>query len=485
MSKMKSEDLTNISKKSIYHKFDIKTDREETVIPASKHLMYLPIIEPTETDVGISYLTYLRLSVIDHGDYLTSHTLAYPEHPLLNKDDWMEQGKKKYRDTIIPEFVHKDLASGKCVKLILDYSLEGFHKVDWNYVSELFGVEQSKIVWLTSVTNPEWMDAQSDVTVIYHNFWEQFVHQQTNRDIETIMEYQQGLRQQFKDIDELKIRKHHGLNYNRRPHPNRVYLLTKLISANILDKISYSWGGIHMILPEDWYQTTDRTLQDQVTQERTQQFIDREQEELWTNGEKAKIIGGEKDWESMTTLVNMKEKSFPGEDLKINKADSLNFDHVSSAYFHIVSETFALHNDPDCFLSEKAYKPLACGMPFVIWGPRNSVLTLAKQGYHTFEDWINHDYDGIEDSASRMGRLIEEIERLCAIPPEEWSIMLKEMLPKLIDNAMMIRNLSNESLRRIPPSDYVKEDFNVFEFKVDGLDKFYNDFITLDMDRIL
>ena len=56
-----------------------------------------------------------------------------------------------------------------------------------------------------------------------------------------------------------------------------------------------------------------------------------------------------------------------------------------------------------------------------------------------------------------MGRLIEEIERLCAIPPEEWSIMLKEMLPKLIDNAMMIRNLSNESLRRIPPSDYVKE----------------------------
>ena len=485
MSKMKSEELTNISKKSMYHKFDIKTDREETVIPASKHLMYLPIIEPTETDVGFSYITYLRLSVIDHGDYLTQTTLENPEHPLLNKTDWMEQGKKKYRDTLIPKFVHKDLASGRCVKLILDYSLEGFHKVDWDYISELFGVEQSKIVWLTSVTNPEWMDAQSDVTVLYHNFWEQFVNSLTNRNVQTTIEYQEGLRQQFKDIDELKIRNHHGLNYNRRPHPHRVYILTKLISLNILDKISYSWGGIHMTLPEDWYETTDVTLKDQAMQERTQKFMDNKQEELWNTVESNRIIGGERDWESLTTLVNMQPKSFPDEDLKINKADSLNFDHVRDVYFQIVSETFALHNDPDCFLSEKAYKPLACGMPFVIWGPRNSVLTLAKQGYHTFEDWINHDYDGIEDSASRMGRLVEEIERLCAIPPEEWSIMLKEMLPKLIDNAMMIRNLNNESLRRIPPSDYVKEDFNVFEFKVDGLDKFYNDFITLDMDRIL
>lgn len=87
MSKMKSEDLTNISKNSMYHKFDIKTNREETVIPASKHLMYLPIIEPTETDVGFSYITYLRLSVIDHGDYLTQTTLEKPEHPLLHKTD--------------------------------------------------------------------------------------------------------------------------------------------------------------------------------------------------------------------------------------------------------------------------------------------------------------------------------------------------------------------------------------------------------------
>ena len=63
MSKMKSEELTNISKKSMYHKFDIKTDREETVIPASKHLMYLPIIEPTETDVCFSYITYIDLAL--------------------------------------------------------------------------------------------------------------------------------------------------------------------------------------------------------------------------------------------------------------------------------------------------------------------------------------------------------------------------------------------------------------------------------------
>ena len=90
-------------------------------------------------------------------------------------------------------------------------------------------------------------------------------------------------------------------------------------------------------------------------------------------------------------------------------------------------------------------------MPFVVWGQANTVHALNQQSYRTFDDWIYHDYDSIEDDAERLEAIIKEIKRLYAIPPEQWSIMLKEMLPDIEHN----RYILSKSSRTQCPGIYI------------------------------
>lgn len=429
---------------------------------------YLPILQPTTTEVGISYLAYIRFDA--SMEYLGQPVLR-PKHNnregfLENDPEWFTKGQTKYRDGIVPKFLHEDLKSGKCEKVIMDYSVEGFHEVEWDFISDLFGIKKDKIIWLTSIVNAELLNAESEVTVLYHNHWEQFVAQLPFKltDAEQ-KEFQKQIKQQLQDIDNLKIRKYHGLNYNRRPHTHRVYLLSKLKSLNLIEQTSYSWGGfINEGLTLDHYSEWSTNV-----------------DKAWQlAAERGDFLGGNKDWDALNWVLDHPKKSFPNEDLNINKADSINFDHVKDCYFQIVSETFALHPEPHVFLSEKAFKPFVCGMPFVMWGTKGSVETLQKMGYRTFNKWINHGYDSCDNSATRFGMLTKEIERLYAISPEEWSIMLKEMLPDIIHN---INKIVTKGYGNIPKLPLIVTGFNPkpwrFDIDLGGT------IVYLDMNKVI
>jgi hypothetical protein len=153
-----------------------------------------------------------------------------------------------------------------------------------------------------------------------------------------------------------------------------------------------------------------------------------------------KFLKGEEDRKSIRDIIKMDRVEFPNEDLTFNKANSINFDHIKDCYFQIISETMALNDYQAPFLSEKSYKPFVSGMPFIMWGQFGTVSALRKQGYKTFNRWINHDYDGMINSADRFHALIREIERLYTIPPKQWSIMLKEMLPDIEHNYQQIKS---------------------------------------------
>jgi len=398
--------------------------------PLGNQVMYIPIMNPTENDVGFSYIIYMLLDNLDHSPHFSPMELrkydteleecgrTKPRPPKV-----LEDGIKKYRDTMIPKFVHDDIVSGKCRGVILDYSLEGFYDVDWDYVSEIIGIPKSKIVWLTGIYKPKHMNAQSEVTVLYSNFWERFLADNTRH----LPSYQTGYDEQIQMIKDLKIRPYHGLSYNRRPHVHRIYLLTKLKSLGLLDKTSYSWAGAKLgAIPGE---NVPRG------------YTDEDVEHQFNDAQSGNYLGGEIDFESLKYIMNSDPVSFPGEDLSVNKADSINFDHIKNAYFQIISETFALNNtgSTDPFLSEKSYKPMASGMPFIIWGQTNTVLALSQQGYHTFEKWIDHSYDGMTNSTERLEAVVREIERLYSIPATEWSLMLKEMLPLIEENNKKVR----------------------------------------------
>lgn len=98
----------------------------------------------------------------------------------------------------------------------------------------------------------------------------------------------------------------------------------------------------------------------------------------------------------------------------------VNEDLFRNSYFHIVIET---HFDADgsggAFLTEKTFKPIKFGQPFLIAGAVNSLKLLRSFGYKTFDHVLNNHYDTIEDNTERWKALSAEIKRIKRHGPKD------------------------------------------------------------------
>lgn len=59
-------------------------------------------------------------------------------------------------------------------------------------------------------------------------------------------------------------------------------------------------------------------------------------------------------------------------------------------------------NYPYNFISEKTYRPIICGRPFIILGPYHSLFFLRSLGFSTFSSIIDEQYDEIQDAEKRF-----------------------------------------------------------------------------------
>ena len=96
-------------------------------------------------------------------------------------------------------------------------------------------------------------------------------------------------------------------------------------------------------------------------------------------------------------------------------------DHYTQSYCHIVIET---HFDPDqsggAFLTEKTFKPIKHGQPFVIVGAPGSLQVLRDLGYRTFDHAINNSYDLETDNTRRWQKILNSMQQICAQDPDSW-----------------------------------------------------------------
>jgi len=83
---------------------------------------------------------------------------------------------------------------------------------------------------------------------------------------------------------------------------------------------------------------------------------------------------------------------------------------LNQSYFNLVIET---HFDADqsggTFLTEKTFKAIKFGQPFIIIGPSHSLKLLRSLGYKTFDSVIDTSYDSIEDNTERWMRVRDAI----------------------------------------------------------------------------
>ena len=88
------------------------------------------------------------------------------------------------------------------------------------------------------------------------------------------------------------------------------------------------------------------------------------------------------------------------------------FDESAESLLYLVTETVATGRRHH--LTEKTFKPIALGMPFVIVGTRGSLGYLRSYGFQTFEGIWDESYDDVEDDVriKRIASLLRSLDEL-------------------------------------------------------------------------
>jgi len=91
------------------------------------------------------------------------------------------------------------------------------------------------------------------------------------------------------------------------------------------------------------------------------------------------------------------------------------FDECAESLLYLVTETVATGRRHH--LTEKTFKPIALGMPFVIMSTQGSLKYLRSYGFRTFEGIWDESYDDAEDDV-RIERIASLLRSLDELPAE-------------------------------------------------------------------
>lgn len=131
----------------------------------------------------------------------------------------------------------------------------------------------------------------------------------------------------------------------------------------------------------------------------------------------------------------------------MNDHVQVNVELYTGSYCHIVLETFMdADGSNGCFLTEKTYKCIKYGQPFVIIGTPGSLAQLRREGYRTFDTVIDPTYDTIVDATKRYLAIRRCLQDIAAQDPMEF---FTACLPDAQHNQSIFLNHQSNGLSRL------------------------------------
>ena len=112
-------------------------------------------------------------------------------------------------------------------------------------------------------------------------------------------------------------------------------------------------------------------------------------------------------------------------DLDYNLAINITKEDYERTFISMVTESLA--DDDTLFFSEKIWKPIMVGHPFILYGNQYSLRLLKEWGFKTFDKWIDESYDNEPDRDVRSKKIVEEISKLNNKTKEELIDIRNEM----------------------------------------------------------
>lgn len=106
----------------------------------------------------------------------------------------------------------------------------------------------------------------------------------------------------------------------------------------------------------------------------------------------------------------------------VNEIDPMLY---SSTFISTVTET--LCQSDSLMITEKTFRSIAVGHPFMIIGSSGTLAELQKMGYVTFNKWLNEDYDKTDNLKDKLSIIVENLQMFAAMPLHELSDVRQQM----------------------------------------------------------
>jgi uncharacterized protein YggL (DUF469 family) len=138
---------------------------------------------------------------------------------------------------------------------------------------------------------------------------------------------------------------------------------------------------------------------------------------VWTNLDSQsgpiKLLDPKYEHAHVATPINLPESGFVKNNLFNNKWGEiyLKAELYQDTYFSLVTET--VFDYPYSLRSEKIYKPIAMGHPFVAAANRGYYKDLHSAGFQTFGNLIDESFDQIDDPRDRANRIVDVVADIC------------------------------------------------------------------------
>ena len=154
-----------------------------------------------------------------------------------------------------------------------------------------------------------------------------------------------------------------------------------------------------------------------------------------------------------------------------NLAQNFMISNYEDTFVSVVSETLM---DTGClFFSEKIWKPISVGHPFIIMGNPHSLKKLQEMGYITFSEVWDESYDNIISEGDRVVAVTKVLQSICSMSDKELEDARKHMDAIVKHNKKVFHDtLTNDFKCRpdqfgtaLPIVDIVKEIYNNLGYK--------------------
>ena len=175
----------------------------------------------------------------------------------------------------------------------------------------------------------------------------------------------------FQDLSNPKL-EYLFINHNNKPHHHRCMMVDEIVNSNLNLVGNFSWNQLTSLEEEtEWYYSF-KYFQEQ-------------------------IISIEDEYK-----INKNQYSHPGP-------------IYEKSLFDIVSESTTKSK----FITEKTYKPLVYGKPFIILSFKEANKHLESLGFKLFHNVVDYSFDSYDKIEDRVKGLCDELQRLSTFDYEE------------------------------------------------------------------